>query len=66
MLYIKTTMRSVEHRGGVPFKGEGIVTPMFPQIVNIIIICEQDYGQICHVNVGKTMNLAIEGNVYIF
>jgi hypothetical protein len=27
--------------------------------------CEQDYGQICHMNVGKTMNLAKEGNVYI-
>jgi hypothetical protein len=39
---------------------------MFPPDCKYYYYCEQDYGHIYHVNVGKTMNLAIEGNVYIF
>jgi hypothetical protein len=42
-----------------------VVTPMFPPDCKYYYYCEQDYGHICHVNVGKTMNLAIEGNAYI-
>jgi hypothetical protein len=30
-----------------------IVTPMFPPDCKYYYYCEQDYGQICHVNVGK-------------
>jgi hypothetical protein len=37
---------------------------MFPLVCKYYY-CEKDYGNICHMNDGKTMNLAKQGNVYI-
>jgi hypothetical protein len=51
--------------GQCSFKGEGIVTPLFTPVCKYYYYCEQDCGQNCHGNVGKTMNLATKFNVYI-
>ena len=39
-----TSVFQKEHRGQCSFKGEGIVTPCFPQIVNITELAK-DYGK---------------------
>jgi hypothetical protein len=41
--------RLIEHRGRCSFKGEGFVTPCFPQSVKITILAK-NYGRLKDVN----------------
>jgi hypothetical protein len=48
-------MRYKEHRGRCSIKGEGIVIPLFPQLVNVTIFCKKGSVNIYATNVNRKM-----------